>query len=120
MRASRSGSPPPRSESPVPRLSKRINCAHSESAASSQPRVAEAVDRVVVHEADGLHERVAHRRPDEPETALLQILRERMRELRLRRQLGKRAPAADDRLSVDEAPEICVEAAAVCLDLEYP
>src|SRR5437764_5008849 len=79
-----------------------------------------AVDRVVVHEADGLHEGVADRRPDEAKAALLQILAESARLRRLGRELADGSPRADDRLTVHEAPEVRVEAAELGAQLQHP
>ena len=53
---------------------------------AGQLRVAEAADRVVVHEPGRLHEGVADGRPDEAEAAPLQLLAHRLRERRLGRE----------------------------------
>src|SRR5439155_1433216 len=79
---------------------------------------AAAVDDVVVDEARRLHERVADRRPDETEAAPLQILAQRLRLGRLRRDLAECLPAVYERGAADEAPEIGVEAAVLLADGE--
>src|SRR5947208_15311882 len=79
----------------------------------------EAVDRVVVDEADGLHEGVADRRPDETKATLLQVLAQSARLRRLGRDLADGSPRADDRLAVHEAPEIRVQAAELGAQLEH-
>src|SRR5262245_60690724 len=77
---------------------------------SSHFGVAEAVHDMVVHEAARLHERVADRRADEAEAALLQILAHRLRLWRLGGDLPDLAPAVHERLAVDEAPEVLAQA----------
>src|SRR5438105_8696271 len=79
----------------------------------------EAVDRVVVHQADGLHEGVADRRPHEAKAALLQVLAESARLRRLGRELADGSPRADDRLTVHEAPEVSVEASEFGAQLQH-
>src|SRR5438067_636561 len=85
-----------------------------EGGASAQLRahcVARAGDKVVVDHAARLHERVADRRADEFETALQEILAQRVA---LRRACGKffhRATAIHERAAADELPEVAVEAA---------
>src|SRR5262249_18560344 len=105
---------PPEAESPRSRPGGRARLSER-----ALRRVAEAVDRVVVDEPDGLHERVADGRPDEAKAALLQVLAYRPGLGCLRRDLAERPPLADDRLAVDEAPEIGVEAASVGAHLEH-
>jgi hypothetical protein len=73
---------------------------------------------MVVDHPDRLHERVANGRPHEPEPAPLEISGHPTRQIGLRRELGERAPPADDRATVDERPEIRVEASEFLLRLE--
>jgi hypothetical protein len=54
--------------------------------------VAEAVARVVVDEADGLHEGVANRRADEAEAAALQVFADRVGFGRRGRQVSRGRP----------------------------
>ena len=89
----------------------RRELALAESQALASPRVAEAVDRVVVDEAARLHERVADRRADEAEPALLQVFAHAPSTPRSRP--GARSACAQAvhlRLAVDEAPEVVAEA----------
>src|SRR5262245_22223626 len=79
--------------------------------------VPEAARVVVVDDADRLHERVDDRRPDESEAAALQLLAERVGELRARWQRAA-AGAALDGLAAGEVPEEPVEAAELALDIE--
>src|ERR1044071_8470990 len=72
----------------------------------------EAVLRVVVHHAHGLHVRIADRRADELEAALQQVLAEGVRLRGFHRHL---ASLEHDRLAADEAPDILVEAAEFLL-----
>ena len=80
--------------------------------------VAVAARHVVVYQAGGLHECVANRRPDEAKAPSLEILAHRLRLRGLRREVAKRAPAADDRRSADELPDVYVEASKRLADLE--
>src|SRR5881227_2729224 len=80
--------------------------------------VAEARRRVVVHEPDGLHERVADGRADEAEPEALEVLAHRLRFGGLRRDRREGAPLTDDRRSVHELPDIGSETAEVVLYLE--
>ena len=83
-----------------------------------QLQVAEAVLRVVVDEARGLHEGVHDRGAHEAEAALEQGLAHDLGGGRLRGDFGHRRRAVDDGLAVDEAPEVGVEAAELALHLE--
>src|SRR5438477_1897835 len=73
--------------------------------------MSEAADEVIVDHAGRLHVRVDDRRADEVEAALLHVLAEPVRQRRARRHLAAAAPAVDDRLAVDERPEVRIEAA---------
>ena len=68
--------------------------------------VPEAAHDVVVHETACLHERVAHRRTDEPEPTRLQVLRHRLRLRRLRRDVAEPAVSIHLRGAADERPEV--------------
>src|SRR5437660_1086774 len=70
---------------------------------------AKAVHDVIVDETAGLHERVADRRPDEPEAALLQVLAHRLRLGGLGRDLAEPLPPVHPRLAADEAPQVLTE-----------
>src|SRR5438094_10601114 len=76
---------------------------------------AKAVDDVVVDEPRRLHERVADRRPDEAEAALLQVLAHRLRLSGRSRDIGELLPPIHQRLAVDEAPQVVAQA----LEFEY-
>src|SRR4051812_26068933 len=76
-------------------------------------RVTEAVQIVIVDHADGLHERVTDRRADELETALREILTQRIGDRRAR---GDRLSAlSPQRLAVDKAPHVVVETSELAL-----
>jgi hypothetical protein len=73
---------------------------------------------VVVHQAHGLHERVADGGAHEAEAAPRQVLRDRVGLGRTCGHVGQRAPTALDRPAADEAPQIGVEAPVLALHLE--
>src|SRR5439155_24612622 len=59
---------------------------------------------LVVHHPDGLHERIADRRSDEPKAALLELLAHRVRLRRARRQVTQGAEGVPLRGAADEMP----------------
>ena len=75
----------------------------------------EAVDRMVVDHATGLHECVADGGAHKSEATLFEILAHSSRRLRLDRHLTERGPAVNDRFAVDELPDVGVEAAEFVL-----
>src|SRR4026209_569864 len=77
-----------------------------------------AVNRVVVHHADRLHERVADRRANEFESALQEITAQRVRLGSLRRDLRRYPPSIDPGRSPDEPPDVGGEAAKLLLNRE--
>jgi hypothetical protein len=78
--------------------------------------MAKAIDEVVVHHSDRLHERVADRGADEAEAAYLQVLAHRVRLGRGGGNLLHRAPAVLPGPTADELPGVAVEAAELALD----
>src|SRR5918996_3141051 len=74
-----------------------------------------AVQRVVIEEADGLHERVADRRSHEAEPAASQVGAERARHGGLGGHRAHRAPPALLRPPRDEAPQVLGERAVLGL-----
>src|SRR5688572_27646806 len=79
--------------------------------------MAEAVDRMVVHQPDRLHERVTDGGPHELEVPAQQVAAERIGFRRARGDLTERAPVVHPRRPADEAPHVRVEAAELAL---YP
>src|SRR6516162_773117 len=73
--------------------------------------VSEAGDQVVVHHSGRLHEGVAYGGADKAEAPLDQGLAHPVGQLGLRRHFPLFKPAVDDRLAVDEGPQIGVQAA---------
>jgi len=73
---------------------------------------------VIVHETDGLHERVADRGSDKSEAPPLKIPAERVGLDCARGKVFEGPPPTDDRRAANEAPHIGVEAAELLLDLE--
>ena len=71
---------------------------------------------MVVHHAYSLHERIADRRTNKPESPLLQVPAHGIRFGGLRRHLLQRLPAVHQRLMVHELPEIVAEAPELALD----
>src|SRR5579885_2168573 len=77
--------------------------------------VTEAAHGVIVHQADRLHESVADRGADELEAAILQLFAHRVRFWCARGNLLGKLPAVDARLTVDELPDVAIEAALLLL-----
>ena len=75
----------------------------------------EAVERVIVHHAHGLHERVHDRGADEFEAAPLQILCQCIGLRAARGHLPPAAPAVLHRAVFDEAPDVARETAEFLL-----
>ena len=71
--------------------------------------VPEAPDQVVVDEPRGLHQRVADRRPDEPEAAPAEVRAHRLRCVRLGRDRAHLHPRVLDRRPADERPQVVHE-----------
>src|SRR6266702_2215244 len=85
----------------------------------SQPpdlAIPEATHQVIVHHPHRLHMRINHRRADKREPPLLQVLAERVRLRRSRRNLPHRLPPVHPRPPVDEPPCIRVKAAELLLE----
>ena len=80
--------------------------------------VAETIQGVVIHHADGLHKSVADRRPHKFEPAALQLTAHRKRFRALGGDLGNMFPAVFDASVIDESPDKTVETAVFCLDFE--
>src|SRR2546425_1733136 len=74
---------------------------------------------VVVHQAGGLHERVADGRSHEAEPPLLESLVHRIRLGGLRGDLPQGRPPVPNGLSPDEAPHVVVEAAVLLLHRKH-
>src|SRR5438093_829595 len=87
---------------------------------SPKLHVPEARRYVVLHHADGLHERVADGGADEAETAGLEVPAHRARLGCLRGDVGQGAGPVDDGLASHEPPQICVETAELPLRFEDP
>ncbi len=73
---------------------------------------------MVVHETDRLHMSIHRRRSDEGEATLFQILRKGIRKRGRGRNGGLLRPAVDERLAVDEAPNIRIEGAELLGDCQ--
>jgi hypothetical protein len=69
------------------------------------PARAEAVRQVIVDDAGRLQERVDDRAADEAEAASLQLLADRVGQLRARGHLRHRLRRVDDRLAIDKGPQ---------------
>src|SRR6188768_946152 len=80
--------------------------------------VAKTGDEMVVHESHRLHERIADRRAHESETALSQVLAQRVRFARACGNLPRGTPRVLERLPVHEAPYVRVEGAELVLNGE--
>src|SRR5919197_320301 len=78
----------------------------------------EAARHVVVDHADGLHERVADGRTDEPEAARLEVLAHGPGLRRLGGDIGERPPAVLDRPTLDEPPQVRIESSQFPSDLQ--
>lgn len=73
---------------------------------------------MVVDHSSGLHMRVTDRRADKLESALLQVSTERIRLRAGRGVVCEPSELMHDRFSVSEAPDVCVEAAKLCLNFQ--
>src|SRR6266496_5050105 len=73
------------------------------------------IDGMIVDHPGGLHVRVADRRADKLKPALFQVFAERIRFSASRRVIFQSSEFMHDRLSADEAPNVCVEAAKLLL-----
>src|SRR5215470_2588086 len=73
---------------------------------------------MVVHHADGLHESITNRRPDEPKTVRPQIGRQGVRHTGARRDPPRRSPAVLDRLAVHKMPDVSLQTPMTSLELE--
>src|ERR1700733_5489576 len=71
--------------------------------------ITEAIARMIIDHADGLHESVTNGRADESETARLQILAQRIRFRGARRNLPRSRPIISLRTSAHELPHVTVE-----------
>src|SRR5208283_3243910 len=71
--------------------------------------MAETIARMIVDHADGLHERVTNGGADEAKTAGLQILAQRIRFRRARRNLPRRLPIIFLRTPANKLPNVAVE-----------
>src|ERR1700733_13648011 len=72
--------------------------------------VSEAGNQMVVHHPGRLHEGIAYGRADEAEAAFGQRLAHLIRKRRRRRHLFAFLPAINQRLALDEGPQIRIEA----------
>src|SRR5579884_2120247 len=66
---------------------------------------------MIVDHADGLHERITDGRSHERKAAPAQVFAQRIRNGRARGDVARRSPARNDRASVDETPNVPIEAA---------
>jgi len=80
--------------------------------------VSETGHEVIVDHARRLHVRVANRGADKFESALQQILAQRIGNRRPRRDLLHRPPVIDFRAAIDESPDVTIETAEFFLHLE--
>src|SRR4051812_38864072 len=76
----------------------------------------EAADEVVVDQPRRLHQSVADRRTDERKATLLEILADRIGEWGAGRDLTQASPGVPDRVTVNELPDVGVEAAELLLN----
>ncbi len=76
----------------------------------------EAIRRVVVHQSNGLHVGIDNGAPDEVESPLLQVLRERITLLRFRGDIRAALSLTVDRPVPNETPNVGVEAPEFFLD----
>src|SRR6266545_3551952 len=74
---------------------------------------------VVLHHADGLHERVADRRSDEPEPSLLQVLAHGPGLRSLGWDVRQTPPRVLHRRPVDERPQVLGERPVICPDRQH-
>src|SRR3569623_1004072 len=77
--------------------------------------LAEAIGRMIVDHANGLHEGVADRRADELESEALQILAHGVRFRRARGNLVGSRPTVHERLAADKLPNVAGELAELFL-----
>jgi len=82
---------------------------------SLQLSMAETRDKVIVHHSHGLHIRVADRTANEFETTPFQLFAHGVRLRRLGGDSLHRFPCVLPRLTVDESPDVLVEAAEFLL-----
>ena len=80
--------------------------------------MAVAFDKVIVHHADSLHERVADCGPDEPETLALQFSTHCSGFSGFCRNCGRIRPVVVSGASLDELPDVGIEAAMLHLRIE--
>src|SRR5579875_2721079 len=85
----------------------------------SEMRMSKAVDDVIVHHPDRLHEGVADRRADEPAPVSLQIGAQSMRFRRGSRYVGERAPGVYPGPAIYIAPEEGIEGTELILDATH-
>ena len=78
--------------------------------------IAEAVDRVIVHHADRLHERVADRRPYKLESPAQEVSTQGLGLRCPRGDLPERSPAIHARCPADKTPHIRIETPELALD----
>src|SRR5437879_13138341 len=93
----------------------------SSKAAGSLPddlRITETIDEVIVHHSNGLHVGINDCRTNETESAMLEVLAERIGFDRSCRNLSHDLPPVKLWLSVNETPGIGVEASELFLDFE--
>src|SRR3989304_5299402 len=75
--------------------------------------MSKAVDQMIVHQTDRLHEGIADRRTDETEAAPAKLMAEGFRLARPGGNLAEAPPAILDRFAAGEGPEEAIEAARV-------
>jgi hypothetical protein len=75
-------------------------------------------DYMVVDHSDGLHEGITDRRTDEAKAFLFQIAAHGIGLLRRGWNLSEILPVIDDRLMIDELPEVCIKASMSLLNSE--
>ena len=80
--------------------------------------ITEAIARMIIDHADGLHECVTNGRADESETARFQILAQRIRLRRARRNLARGRPLISLRTSAHELPHVTVKRPELALHLK--
>src|SRR5262249_5113764 len=80
--------------------------------------IPEAINEVVVHEADGLHKGIADRGADEAEASFLKVLAHDVGFFGVRRNALVSRPSILFRRAVDEAPDVFVEGAEFVAQLQ--
>src|SRR6266446_4147019 len=80
--------------------------------------ITETIDEVIVYHSNGLHVGIHDRRTNETESAMLEVLAERIGFDRGCRDLSDDLPPVKLWLSVNETPAIGVEASELFLDFE--